>query len=74
LISEDLDRDRIVSGYGKPNSGRTFGYVVLAPSFVRSKAWADTGSLVADRDTIETAVDTLNRCEFEKNCCACKPL
>ena len=66
LISEDLDRDRIVGGYGKPNSGRTFGFVVLAPSFARSKAWADTGSLVADRDTIENAVDTLNRGEFEK--------
>ena len=25
LISEDLDRDRIVGGYAKPNAGRAFG-------------------------------------------------
>jgi replicative superfamily II helicase len=66
LISEDLDRDRIVAGYGKPNAGRTFGVVALTPSFARSKAWADKGSLVADRDTIEGAVDTLNHGQFEK--------
>jgi hypothetical protein len=66
LISEDLDRDRIVDGYAKPKAGRTMGIVALVPSFARSKDWGDKGSRVADRDTIESAVNILDRGEFEK--------
>jgi hypothetical protein len=53
LIHEDLERDRIVNGYGygKPKPGRTRGVVALTPSFARSKDWEDKDSLVADRDT-----------------------
>jgi replicative superfamily II helicase len=66
LIHEDLDRDRIVNGYGKPKPGRTRGVVVLTPSFTRSKSWEEKGALVADRGTIEDAVNALERGECEK--------
>jgi hypothetical protein len=66
LISEELHRDWVVDSFAKPNSGRRFGIVALSPSFRRSEAWGDKGSLVADHNTIEAAVNTLNHSEFEK--------
>jgi replicative superfamily II helicase len=66
LIHEDLDRDRIVTAYGKPNPKRAYGVVALTPSFALSKAWEASGALVAGRDTIEDAVNALKRSEFEK--------
>ena len=42
------------------------GIVALTPSFARSKAWEDSGSLVANRETIEDAVNALRRGECEK--------
>jgi replicative superfamily II helicase len=66
LISEDLNRDWIVSVCSKPSAGRTSGVVALTPSFAKSKPWAAMGSLVADSDTIDGAVNALNRGEFEK--------
>ncbi len=65
LIHEELDRDRIVNGFGKPKSGRKRGLVALTPSFARSKAWEDAGALVADRETIEGLVNALKRGECE---------
>jgi replicative superfamily II helicase len=66
LIHEDLDHDRIVDRFGKPRPGWTRGVVALTPSFLRSKAWEDKGSLVADSDTIADAVNGLRRGECEK--------
>jgi replicative superfamily II helicase len=66
LIHEDLDRDRIVNGYSKPRPGRKLGVVALTPCFTKSKAWEDNGALVADRETIEDAVDALRRGDCEK--------
>jgi replicative superfamily II helicase len=66
LIHEDLDHDRIVESFGKPRQGWTRGVVALTPSFQRSKVWADKGSLVADTETIEDAVNALRRGECEK--------
>jgi hypothetical protein len=66
LIHEDLDRDRIVAAYSKPNPKRSYGVVALTPSFALSKAWEANGSLVAGRDTIEDAVNALKRGEYEK--------
>lgn len=66
LIHEDLDHDWIVNRYSKPKPSRTRGVVALTPSFARSKAWEENGSLVAARDTIEGAVSALRRSEFEK--------
>jgi replicative superfamily II helicase len=66
LISEDLDRDRIIDWSAKPRPGRPFGFVALTPSFARTRVWEDKGALVADRDTIEGAVNALSRGEFEK--------
>jgi len=66
LIHDDLDRDRIVSIFRKPQPGRRFGIVALTPSFARSQSWSDGGALVATRDTIEDVVNALRRGEFEK--------
>lgn len=66
LIHEDLDRDKIIDSYGKPNPGRKRGIVALTPSFARSSAWEAKGAIVADRDTIEAAVNALRRGECEK--------
>jgi Rad3-related DNA helicase len=66
LIHEDLDRDRIIDGFGGPKPGRTWGVVALTPSFARSKAWEDKGSFVAGRETIENAVNALRQGNCEK--------
>jgi replicative superfamily II helicase len=66
LISETLERDWVVDSFAKPNAGRRFGIVALSPSTRRSKAWKDKGSLVADSETIESAVNALHRGEVEK--------
>ncbi len=64
LIHEDLDRDRIIAGFGKPRSERKSGVVALVPSVTISKPWADKGSVVADKDTIDAAVEGLRRGDF----------
>jgi replicative superfamily II helicase len=66
LIHEDLDRDRIVDIFGKPRPGRTRGFVALTPGFLQGKAWEDKGSLVANSETIEDAVNALRRGECER--------
>jgi hypothetical protein len=40
--------------------------VALTPSFARSNDWEKKGSLIADRETIEDAVNALRRAEYEK--------
>ncbi|MGY2733859.1 helicase C-terminal domain-containing protein [Sphingomonas sp. UYP23] len=65
LIHEDLDRDRIIAGYGKPRPERKYGFVALVPSEAISKAWADKGSVVANKDTIDSAIETLRRGNYE---------
>lgn len=64
LIHEDLDRDLIIAGFGKPQSDRKFGLVALVPSVPMSKPWADKGSTVADKDTIDAVVEELRRGDF----------
>jgi replicative superfamily II helicase len=66
LIHEDLDRDWIIRRFGKSSTGRKSGVVALTPSFALSEAWKAAGALVADRDTIEGAVDALKRGDCEK--------
>jgi replicative superfamily II helicase len=66
LIHEDLDREEIVTRFGKPNPKRTFGVVALAPSFPRTKDWEAYGAVVADKDTVWDVVDALKNDEFEK--------
>jgi hypothetical protein len=61
-----LDHDRIVDIFGKPHPGLKFGVVALTPSFARSEAWQDKGSLIADNETIEAVVNALSREEYEK--------
>jgi replicative superfamily II helicase len=66
LINDELDRERIVRGFGKPNSKRKFGLVALVPSFARTKDWEAHGAIIADKDTVWEAVDNLKKGEFEK--------
>ena len=64
LIHEDLDRDRIIAGFGPANLDRKAGIVVLAPSVVMSQPWKDKGATVADKSTIDAVVDELRKGNF----------
>jgi replicative superfamily II helicase len=66
LIHEELDRERIVKGFGPPNPKRRYGIVALAPSFNRTKDWKAYGAIVADKETLSDVIDALKRGEFEK--------
>ena len=66
LIHKDLDRKRIVKGFGVPNPKRRFGVVALAPSFNRTKDWEAYGAIVAKKDTVSDIIDDLKRGAFEK--------
>jgi len=65
LIHEDLSRDRIISGFGKPNPDRKSGYVSLVPSAAISQIWQDKGAVVADKDSIDELLDNLRDGQFE---------
>jgi replicative superfamily II helicase len=66
LINEELDRERMVKGFGTPNDKRRTGVVALAPSFNRSKDWEGYGAIVAKRETVSAIIDGLKKGEFEK--------
>ena len=66
LIHEELDRERIVKGFGVPNAKRRFGVVALSPSFERTKDWEAYGAIVAKTETVSKVIDGLKRGEFEK--------
>ena len=59
LIDESLGRERIIAGYGKPRAGRKYGCVALAPSFAGTKDWQSYGALVATKETLNDAIETL---------------
>lgn len=66
LIHEDLHRDSIVKFFGKPSAKRKRGVVALTPSFAYAENWRDAGALVADKDTVEDAIETLSRGDYEE--------
>lgn len=61
LIHEDLNRARLVQGFGSPNQKRRHGVVVLAPGFMWTKDWEAYGALVANKETVATAIDRLRK-------------
>jgi replicative superfamily II helicase len=65
LINEELDRERIVKGFGPPNSKRRFGLVALVPSFNRTKDWKAYGAVIATKDSLSDIVDGLKTGEVE---------
>jgi replicative superfamily II helicase len=66
LIHEELDRERIVKGFGTPNSKRRSGVVALVPSFNRTKDWESYGAVIANRDTVADDIEKLKGGEYEK--------
>jgi replicative superfamily II helicase len=66
LIHEDLHRDPIIKSIGKPKPKQKWGSVALVPSSAMSQAWGDNGAEVADRNTIDAAVERLRDGDFER--------
>lgn len=59
LISEDLERDSVISWLGKTNSDRQFGIVALVPSFNKKKQYEKIGAKVATSSNIFDVVKDL---------------
>lgn len=59
LISEDLDRDSVISWLAKPNPERQFGIVSLVPGFSKKKQYESIGARVATTRDIFDIVKSL---------------
>jgi replicative superfamily II helicase len=59
LIHPSLDRDRIIKDFAKPVAKRSYGAVVLTPSFARADDWKKEGATVADKNTIHAEIERL---------------
>lgn len=66
LIHEELDRDRIVKGFGPSNSKRQYGLVALAPSFPKTKDWEAYGAVVAGKETVSEVIEDLRKGSYER--------
>ena len=66
LIDNSLDREEIVSIFGKSRIGRKFGTVILVPSFNNCRDWEKYGSTVAKKDTIIKEIEKLKNKECDK--------
>ena len=65
LIHEELNRERIVKGFGEPRPKRQHGCVVLTPGFAWTGDWQAYGALVTNKETVNDAIDALNRKEYK---------
>ncbi|MGH9713619.1 MAG: DEAD/DEAH box helicase family protein [Candidatus Acidiferrales bacterium] len=65
LINEELDRERMVKGFGVLNNKRRAGVVALVPSFNRAKDWEAYGATVAKKDTVSDVIDSLKKGKCE---------
>ncbi len=59
LISEELERDSVISWLAKPNPERQFGIVSLVPGFSKKKQYEAIGARVATTNDIFEAVKSL---------------
>ena len=66
LMNEELNRDVMVKGYGKPNIKRRYGYVALVPSFPKTKDWENYGAVVATKYTLSETIEKLQQGSYEK--------
>ncbi|RKG82032.1 DEAD/DEAH box helicase [Corallococcus exercitus] len=66
LIHERLGRTEIVEAFGKPVVNRKHGVVVLSPSARKCADWEKYGSTITTLETIETAVESLKKKNYDK--------
>lgn len=66
LIHEDLERGEIVHAFGTSNPKRRYGRVALVSSFLRTKDWESYGALVANKDNVTQAIESLRQGQYER--------
>ena len=66
LISEELERDSVISWLAKPNPERQFGIVSLVPGFSKKKQYESIGARVATTNDIFEAVKSLKDGNYSK--------
>lgn len=66
LIHEELNRERIVKGYGTPKEKRSYGYIALVPSFPKTKDWEAYGAIVATKETVSKIIENLRKGKYKK--------
>ncbi len=66
LIHDELDRGRIVAGFGPPSTKRRFGVVTLAPGFNWTRDWEKYGATVAKKETVAGAIDVLRSGTYDR--------
>jgi replicative superfamily II helicase len=59
LIDESLGRGAIVNWFAKPAKDRSYGVVVLVPSFEHAENWKAFGAIVAKAETIDSEIEKL---------------
>ena len=64
LIHDSFDRKEMVSLFG-PKYSKRYGTVALMSGSSKTKDWKAYGSLVANKETISSVIDTLRKGEFE---------
>lgn len=66
LIDENLDRELIRSEFAKPKEKRLVGHVSLVPSYKLSEQYGRLGSIIANKDNIESIIGILKNNQFDK--------
>lgn len=66
LISEELERDSVISWLAKPNPERQFGIVSLVPGFSKKKQYESIGARVATTNDIFETVKSLKDGNYSK--------
>ncbi|MVF24613.1 DEAD/DEAH box helicase [Methylocaldum sp. BRCS4] len=66
LISDDLNRERIVKGFAEQNTKRRSGLVALVPSFLKTKDWQAYGAVVANKDNVYETIEELRKGNYDK--------
>jgi replicative superfamily II helicase len=61
LISDSLDRDMIVSTFGRPISTRKYGVVALTPGFDWTHNWEKYGAKIAKKETVTQEIERLRQ-------------
>jgi len=65
LIDESLSRESMVKFFGIPRKSN-FGIVTLVPGFENTKDWEKYGSIVANKNTIVSEINSLKEKNFGK--------
>ena len=65
LMHEDMGRRQIVESFGKVNSRRQYGVVVLTPSFARTRDWEQYGATIAKKESVGSVIDDLRKGQYQ---------